>query len=374
MSIRYYQLTMRVSVLSIIVNLLLVGLKAFLGIISHSISLLSDALHSLSDMITTFIVIGSVKASHKPPDKEHPFGHGRMEDIGGYTIALIILLIGWKVLAESFSRLLSPVSLELNTLIIIVVFITAVVKLALGVWTSGVAVRIDSSLLKSDAFHHYSDFWTSICVGVGLIFVKKGFVYVDALGGIGVSLFIISLAIKLARSFMDRLVGKKASPEVYERVKDIVGAFSTVKGVHDIEVHSYGKNRIISFHIEMDKDLSLEEAHSVADGIEKTIYKEGLGKCIVHIDLSFYTHDTEKKKIESAIKRLTKMVKNIKEFHALEIISTESASTLNFHLVMDPHTPLREAHRLSHRIAGELKQKFGFSSVNVHVEPSPGSS
>ncbi len=365
----YYRLSFKVSFLSIGINLLLGIVKLILAILSQSIAILSDCVHSLSDMATTLIVILSLKVSKKPADKDHPFGHGRVEEIGGLLIAVVIFLLGINFLKSSFLRLFSLPPVMVTNLFIVIIFITAFIKLFLGIITFVVSKKTSSNLLLGDAYHHGSDFFISFCIGLGLIFIKKGFMLFDPLGGILVSSLIVFWGLDLGRKFIDKLIGKSPSVEICEKIKSIAKKFPQVKGVHEIYVHSYGRENIISFHIELDEDLSLEEAHSVADRIEKEIFKEGLGKCIVHMDLFKKASFTEKKKVIATLNHITHLVKEIKDFHGLEIITTEGGRMLNFHLMLDKDTSLEESHQISHRIAGILKEKFGFSSVNIHLEP-----
>lgn len=365
----YYRLSLKISLFSIAINLLLAGVKLALGIISHSISILGDCVHTLSDVITTLVVILSVIISKKGPDKEHPFGHGRIEDIGTLIIALLIFLAGCNFFRLSFLRFYSYSGLKVTNLFIGIIFLTAVIKLILGFVTSKVSRKINSYLLVSDSRHHYTDFLTSLCVGTGLIFVKNGLLFVDALVGIFVSIVIMFWAVNLTRSVVDRLIGKKPSSKLYKEIKAIAAGFPQIKNLHDLNIHSYGKTNIITFHIELERDLSLEEAHSVADTIEKKVYHQGLGKCIVHVDLSKKAYFTQKKEIAETLGKLTRAIKKIKDFHGLKIFISEDRTILNLHLMIDKNTSLDEAHKISHKVSDLFKDKFGFSSVNVHVEP-----
>jgi cation diffusion facilitator family transporter len=340
-----------------------------LGFLSRSILILSDGAHSLSDLITTIVVILSVKVSKKPPDKTHPFGHGRMEDIGGFIVSFIILLMGLNFIKASLARFFSPVEIKITNLFIALVLATALVKLTLAKFTSTMARRIKSDILRSDTLHHYSDFLISLCAGIGLVLIKRGLVYIDAIGGCLVSLFIIFLAVMLGKEFMDKLIGRKPPLWIYQKIEDSVKGVLGVRDLHDINIHSYGRDNIISFHIELDSDLSLEEAHSVADTIEKKIYREGLGRCIVHVDLTKKRVSTQKKSIEDKIKNLTSLVKRVKGFHGIEILNAEEVSVLNFHLTVDKNTSLEESHAISHQLSKRLKEDFGFSYVNIHIEP-----
>ncbi|UCC95141.1 MAG: cation diffusion facilitator family transporter [Candidatus Omnitrophota bacterium] len=364
-----HSLPLQISWFSIVVNIFLVAVKFLLGVLSNSISILSDAVHSLSDACTTGVVIFSLHASKKPPDRIHPFGHGRAEDIGGLILSILLLLAGINFLKDSIVRLFFPLPVEVNILFIGFILGAALLKLLLGIFTQRISKKANCPLLETDAFHHYSDCVTSFAVAGGLLFVKRGSLYIDSLLGAIISLVIIFWAQKTARQFINNLIGRGPSLFLRERIREIAYSFQFVEGVHDIEVHSYGKNNIISLHIELDSSLSLEEAHSIADSIEKRVYSENLGRCIVHVDLRRSAKPIEKKKIEKLIKRLKMLTKSVKDFHGVEIITTEERSILNFHLLLDKSTSLEKSHVISHRLSSLLQKKFNFSQVNIHIEP-----
>lgn len=366
-----HSLSLRVSWLSIAVNLVLAIIQFVIGFLSNSISILTDAVDSLRDIIATGVVVLSLYISKKPADKSHPFGHGRAEDVGGLTISFLLIIIGFSFLKESLTRLFHPKPIKVDLFIITVMLCFSGVKLLLGLITSGVSRKVSSEILRADAIHHYTDFVTTLIVGVGLLFVRRGgnFVHIDSFLGLVISLIIVFFAIKMSKEFIDNLIGKRAPTSLYDRIGKIAANFKFVEGVHDIEIHSYGENRVISLHIELSPSLSLEEAHGVADGIENEIFKEKLGKCVVHVDLKKGTAPMEKKKIEKLIRSIMGFNKKIKDFHGIEIITTESSNILNFHLLLDKNTSLDESHSISHRLRSVLEKKFYFSQVNIHFEP-----
>jgi cation diffusion facilitator family transporter len=278
-------LCLKISWISIGINLFLAVVKFIVGVLSNSISILTDAAHSLSDLGTTLVVIVSLRLSRKPADEQHPFGHGRAEDVGGLILSVTLFFVGIGFLKSSLVRLVLPQSVNINLIFIIIVFITAICKFIMGAVTQHIARKNASQILRTDAFHHYSDAVTSLAVGFGLFLVRANFVYLDSYLGIFISLLIVVWAFQSGKEFVDNLIGKKVSADFYQRIKDVAERFDVVEGVHGIEVHSYGDNKMISLHIELKPSLSLQEAHDVADSIEKKMVESKLGKCLVHVDL-----------------------------------------------------------------------------------------
>ncbi|MFA6281195.1 MAG: cation diffusion facilitator family transporter [Candidatus Omnitrophota bacterium] len=365
----YHSLSLKVSWLSIFVNAVLAVAQFIVGMSSGSISIIVDAVDSLRDIVATGVVVFSLNLSKKPADKEHPFGHGRIEDVGGIIISLLLVLIGLTFLKDSFLRLIHPKAITMNFFIVGVMVAVGIVKLFLGYITQVVSKKASSQILEADAFHHYTDCITTFLVAFGLVFVKLGFTYVDSIIGLLIALLIIYWSYNMLRTFTDNLIGKRAPVEFYNKVKNIASSFKFVEGVHDIEIHSYGDNRVISLHIEMSPALSLEEAHSVADSIEKKIHSEKLGRCVVHMDLKHRAQAAEKLILEKAIRDFVKKNKYTKDFHGTEIITVENISIVNFHLQFEKGTPLEESHAISHKLSALLKEQLGFAKVNIHIEP-----
>jgi len=365
----YYSLAKKISIVGIVVNIILGVLKLVVGIVTNSIAIIADAFHSFSDLITTFVVIVSLHLSTKPADKRHPFGHGRVEDIGGLLVSFILGFVGLRFLKTSFMRLFNPERVVITEGVIAVIFVTALVKLFLGIYTSVSSKKINSFILHADALHHYSDFFTSLIVSAGLLFVWRGKLKFDCYLGVFVAFVILFWAIKMAKEFIDNLIGKELSPETYNKIKDTVFSFPNVEGIHNINIHSYGHRKIISFHIVVERDLSLEEAHRLADSIEKRLVNEGWDNCIVHVDIARNSFHFRRSSIEKVIVRLVRRVSFLKGFHNLEVITTETDNILNFHLLIDKNVSLEESHAISHRISNLLKKKFSLSQVHIHVEP-----
>jgi cation diffusion facilitator family transporter len=365
----YHSLSLKTAWLGIITNFVLAVIQFIIGYQSQSISILTDAVDSLRDIIATGVVVFSLHLSQKPADSDHPFGHGRVEDVGGIIISLFLFLIGISFFKESFFRLLHPKVVNVNFFIIATMISISLIKLFLGFITQRISHKASSEILEADAFHHYADFITTFIVAFGLFFVQRGFFYIDSLLGLLIAVLIIYLSFKMGKEFSDNLIGKRAPEQVYEEVRTVVSSFQAVAGVHEIEIHSYGKNRIISLHIELNPSLNLEEAHSVADSIEKKIYDQGLGKCIVHIDLKKSAVPRDKMRVEKTLNMFLARNNSVKGFHGIEIITNEGADILSFHLLLDKKTPLEESHAISHRVLTLIKRKLGFSKVNIHIEP-----
>jgi cation diffusion facilitator family transporter len=270
--------------ISIIANLLLFGLKISFGIISNSIALIADAFHTLSDMVSSAVVVFGFKMASKPADKEHPFGHGRAETIAALTISILIGFTGIEFIKTSITRFLDPAAIELSWAVILVVMTTIILKEVLARLSFNLGDKINSNTLIADAIHHRSDMWSSVLVLSAFGGTWLGYPKADALMGIGVAVMMIQSAYAIARSAIDDLLGKPVDKKTIKNIKEYAMQVAEVSNVHDIVVHSYGAHRFISLHIEIAEGKSPESMHEIADNVEKLLSEELEADVITHVD------------------------------------------------------------------------------------------
>ena len=254
--------------MSIFINFTLGTIKIIIALIYGSISLLADAIHTLSDMATSIIIILGFKISKKPSDKEHPFGHGRMEQIATLVVAVLLGVSAIELIQYSFKRILSPQPVNISWLPIIIIFLTIFFKEWLGQFSNFLAKKIGSLALEADAWHHRTDAISSLLVVIALIASKYGFIYLDGIVGLVIGAYIIYLGWDIAKKSIDQLLGESADDELIKEIKNIVLQEEQVKNIHDLIVHQYGEQKLLSLHIEIPSNLTLSEAHTIADNVE----------------------------------------------------------------------------------------------------------
>lgn len=269
---------------SVICNAGLFLIKLIFGLITGSVALMADAFHTLSDVITSAVIIVGFKISHKPPDREHPFGHGRAETITTLTVALLIAVVGFEFLKSGILRIIHPASIEADLLAISAVVFTIVIKELLSRFSFQLGVIIDSDTLKADAMHHRSDAISSILVVIALISAQFGMTYIDGLMGIGVAAFMLYSGYGLAMSAIDDLLGRPVSKELIHKIRDIALLVNGALNVHDVIVHSYGNSSFISLHVEVPDNITPGDMHSISDRVEHEIKKEMHANVVTHID------------------------------------------------------------------------------------------
>jgi cation diffusion facilitator family transporter len=270
--------------ISIIVNLMLGGLKLAFGVISGSVALVADAIHSFSDCATSVVILVGFSVADRKPDREHPFGHGRVEAITALVVAVLLLVAGVEILRSSFLRFNDSPVIELSPLIIGVVIFSILVKELLAHFGLWLGRRIDSDAIKADAWHHHSDAISSLLVLVAMILSHYGVRFVDSLMGAVVAVVIGWLAVKILKRATDTLLGTKPDPLFLATMLSIIRQNRDVINVHDVIVNSYGEQKIVSFHVEVDRKLSLLKSHDIAAELISVLQEEMGFTPTIHID------------------------------------------------------------------------------------------
>lgn len=269
---------------SIIGNIMLFAVKFAIGTAIRSISLIADSFHTLSDVLTSMVVLAGFKISRRAPDEEHPFGHGRGESIATLVIALLLLLVGVEFLNQSVRRLFHPTPVAGTLLVVAIMALSAIAKELMASFSIWLGKRIDSSTLIADAWHHRSDAIASALVAVALIGAIFKVYWLDGLFGVGVSLLIAYTGIELGRSSVNYLLGRSPSTETLKTIHDEAAAVDGVIGVHDVNVHDYGQHLAVSLHVEVEPSLDVTQAHLIADEVERRITGRMKADAVVHVD------------------------------------------------------------------------------------------
>jgi len=272
--------------ISIIGNVIIFGFKIIFGFILNSISLIADSFHTLSDVITSVVVLFGFRASHQPADTKHPYGHGRGESIATLIIGILLIIVGVDFLKLSFNRFIHPQVVKGSWLIAGLLILLALAKEMMAVFSIDLGKEINSSTLIADAWHHRSDAIASFLVAIAIGASIFGYHKVDALFGIIVSLIIIYVGIDLSKSSASFLLGEVPSKDLIEKIEHYAKNVNGVNNVHGIQVHDYGNHFEISLHIEVNKNHPLLTGHEIADFVEKKLFKELKVSSVVHVDPS----------------------------------------------------------------------------------------
>lgn len=281
------------GMVSIFINTLLFVLKMWAGVVSGSIALTADAWHTLSDSLSSIIVLFSVNLSNKGPDKNHPFGHGRWEYIGAIFIGFLLGLVAYDFLKESVVHFRAHEEANFGTLAIVVTSISIVVKELLAQYAFYVARHTGNLAIKADGWHHRTDAFSSLFVLIG-IFISDQFWWIDSALGLIISLMLFYSAYGITIDAINKLLGEKPSDELIEKVKLII-RLSQEKEMypHHFHLHNYVSSQELTFHIMVEEAMDVKTAHTIVTDIEKKIYTELDIKATVHVEPINLAHVSE---------------------------------------------------------------------------------
>jgi cation diffusion facilitator family transporter len=279
-----HKIARRAGWISILINVLLFGFKYWAGIASGSVAIIADAWHTLSDSITSIVIIISIWYSIKPADERHPFGHGRAEILAAVIVGVLLAVIGFEFLLESIQRLKHGEGADYGTLAIAVIAASAVIKEALAQYTRIAGKKSGSKALMADSWHHRSDAISSVVILAG-IFLNSLVWWIDGILGILVSLLIFHAAYEILRDTFDSLLGEKPDKDIIDRVTEICKQNLQQEAYpHHFHIHRYGDHTEMTLHIKFHKDLSLGDAHDMASHIEDLIRNELKIEVTIHME------------------------------------------------------------------------------------------
>ncbi len=334
---------------SVVVNVAVFVVKLVPGILIGSISLIADAVHSLADVVTSGVVIWSFTASARPPDREHPFGHGRVEHLASLVIALLLLVASFEFVVVSVRSMLSPRVLHLSPWVLVMLGATILLKEWLARFALTLGRRIASPALVADAWHHRSDVLATGVVFVALAGERFGVHRLDGVAGLIVAGFIARTAYKLIRESVDPLIGGSPDSELVRTIREIALSVPGVEGIHDLMVHSYGHLLVISLHAEVPARLTLGEAHDVLEEIERRLADRLGAVAVVHVDPVDRTHPLYPE-MEAVLQRAVEEIDGLEEFHDLRIVCGPDSCGLVVEVVVEGQDPETVAAQVEHRI------------------------
>lgn len=279
---------MKVSFISIAVNVALSVFKFAAGVIASSGAMISDAVHSLSDVLSTFIVIAGIKMSAKKNDAEHPYGHERMECVAAIILSIMLALVGVGIGYSGIEKIISGNSALKAPGVLALV--AAIVSIAVKEWmywyTRGVAKREMSDALMADAWHHRSDALSSVGSFIGIGGALLGYPVLDAVASVVICVFIMKAAIDIFRGAIDKMVDRACDPETTRKIRDIILDHDNTIQLDMLKTRMFGSKVFVDVEFSMDGNVTLREAHAVADHIHNEIEEKipMVKHCMIHVN------------------------------------------------------------------------------------------
>jgi len=272
------------GIVSIAVNLLLFVFKLWAGVITGSLALIADAWHTLSDSISSIVLVIATKLMSKKADKEHPFGHGRWEQVSALFIAFILGIIGYDFFKQSIVQFGKKEIVHYGTIALVVMSISVVIKEALAQYAFYIAKKTDNKSVKADGWHHRSDAIASLLVVLGMLFAKQ-FWWIDSALAAIVALFLFYAAYEIIKETVTKILGEEPDKDLIEKITATVkAAYPNDLQLHHFHIHDYVVHKELTLHIRLNKDMTIERGHQIATEIEKKIEDDFGISATIHVE------------------------------------------------------------------------------------------
>lgn len=274
-----------VSIVGILCNVILFAVKLTIGLIISSISVMADAFNNLSDAASSVIGLIGAKVAGRPADKEHPFGHGRAEYISAFIVSFIILQVGLSCLKSSIGKIITPVEVGFDWLLVGILLLSVAIKVWLSIFNKVLGNRINSSVMKATATDALGDVFITSATIISIVVSKITGLKIDGYMGLIVSIVVLIAGYKIAKETLEPLLGEAVDRELYQKITNKVESYKGIIGSHDLIIHNYGPSRIMAtLHVEVPNNTSMEEAHEVIDLIERDILRVMGIFIVLHMD------------------------------------------------------------------------------------------
>ena len=339
----------KTSVIGIIVNLILVAFKAFVGIVTNSIAITLDAVNNLTDALSCVITVSGAKLANRPPDKNHPYGYGRIEYFSSVIIAAIVLWAGITAFMESWPKIFTPDVTNYTTVSLVIIAVAIVVKLALGRYVKSVGEDINSQALVASGSDALFDSILSLSTLVAALISIFFHISLEGILGVIISIVIIKASIDMIRETLDSMIGARVDSELSRKIKDSICELPEVYGAYDLSLHNYGPEDMQgSVHVEVDDSLTALEIHNLTRKISIKIYEE----FSIILTVGIYARNNKFNDIRNDLYEIASKYEEIIEIHGFIVYETQKLIT--FDMIVDFDA---DREKVKNKILEEIKQK-----------------
>jgi len=281
-----YKLGVRASWITVIINIILAIAKIFAGVLGSSNAMIADGVHTLSDILTTFVVLLGLKISSKEADNEHPYGHEKYESVFAKILSILLLITGVFIGYKSIIILINGNINTPKSIALIAAFLSIIVKEGMYWYTIKVARKIKSISMEADAWHHRSDAFSSIGTFAGVLGARLGFPALDPIAGNIISVLVIKVGVELYVKSVKELVDESASEEVLKIIKEKAGSIDGVRGIKNLKTRVFGNKIYVDIEIFVDSNISVKAGHDIAEKVHDRLEAEisDIKHCMIHIE------------------------------------------------------------------------------------------
>lgn len=353
----------KISIRGIIVNVILVIFKMIVGLLANSVAVILDAVNNLSDALSSIITIIGTKLAGKKPDKNHPYGYGRIEYISSVIIAIIVLFAGITSLKESAEKIIKPENTNYTIFSLIIILSTVFVKYFFGRYVKKEGEKLKSSSLIASGTDAISDSFLSASTLLAAIISYFFKVSLEGYLGIIISIFILKSAIEILKETLNDMIGVRADTELTNKIKNKILKYEKIEGVYDLIIHNYGPNNIIATaHIQLDDEITAKEIHRITRNITMDIYIDyGI---IITIGIYASNNKGEYKNIKKHIQKLIKEYPNIIQMHGFYVDEEKKQISFDIIFNFDEKNP----EKITKKIKKDMKTKYPKYSYNIIID------
>lgn len=353
------------GITGIILNIILVAGKLTVGIIAGSVAIIADAINNFSDAASSVITLAGFKLAGQKPDKEHPFGHGRIEYVAGLIVSVLIIFMGFELAWSSIEKIITPEAAEFSYAAMGVLIAAILVKFWLFYFNRKIAKRINSPSIAATASDSISDVIATCVVLAALIAGQYTTFPIDGVAGVIVAIFIFKAGWGAVKTTQAPLLGRPMSKELADAIDKLALEHENILGIHDLIYHDYGPGRaIVSFHAEVPADGNLMETHEMIDHVEREIREKFGIEAVIHMDPIVVDGDTEE--MRTLVESVVKSIHPDASIHDLRIAEWDKIHNVYFDVIVPYGLDISDE-EIEKRIKEQIKEKSGFNAV-MHVE------
>lgn len=359
------KIVIKTSLIGIVANVMLAGLKAFVGFLSNSIAIISDAINNLSDALSSIVTIIGTKLAGKAPDRNHPYGYGRIEYMTSLVVSGIVLYAGITALVESIKKIIQPEAPDYQIVTLVILIVGIIIKIILGIYVKKKGRAVNSDSLVASGSDALNDAILSVSVLISAILYMIFHISLEAYVGVFVSVYIIRSGLLLIRESVDDMLGARVESGLAKKIKQEVMKEKEVRGAFDLILSDYGPDKYFgSIHIEVPDTLSVAEVDKISRSITKRVMKKyGV---ILHT-IGVYSVNTKNEKIVKARKNIEDIVfshPEILQMHGFYL--DEKDRIISFDIIIDFDAENRE--KIYQEIYDEIYDKYKDYTINITLD------
>lgn len=351
-------------------NLILFAAKLAVGLVINSISVMADAFNNLSDAASSIIGFIGVKMAEKPADRDHPFGHGRIEYISAFIVAFIVIQVGFSLFKTSIDKIRDPETMTFSLVSLVILVLSIGVKLWLAMFNRSLGNRIQSKVMIATSADALGDVLTTSATILSVVIFGVTGWNLDGFFGLAVSVVVMIAGVNIAKDTLAPLIGEPIDPSIYQEITEFVEKYDGIIGTHDLIVHNYGPSRsMASIHAEVANHEPIEDSHEIIDRIERDCAKQLGIFLVIHMD-PVETRDEKTIHLKMMVQEILDGLDSRLTFHDFRVVKGAKRSNLIFDLVVPREYNDAMQGTIKKKISAEVAKKNPECSCIITVENS----